>query len=236
MENGMAVNEHHFCMLLESNAETDTVHTGTRTRGFVLEAKRWSPREEITIRFLEGDPVLRQRVTDVANEWLDHANLIFRFVDAAPSDIRIAFIPGAGSWSYLGTDARHIDEPKPTMNYGWLTANSDDDEVRRVVLHEFGHALGMIHEHQNPLGGVQWNQAAVIADLGGPPNNWSMQTIENNMFRKYDPAEGIGTQFDGESIMLYPIPAAWTTDGFSSGLNDRLSEDDKLLIEQIYPK
>ena len=48
------------------------------------------------------------------------------------------------------------------MNYGWLTPESAQDEVRRVVLHEFGHALGLIHEHQNPKGGgIEWNRDAV---------------------------------------------------------------------------
>jgi len=28
-----------------------------------------------------------------------------------------------------------------------------------TVLHEFGHALGLIHEHQNPAsGGFKWNR------------------------------------------------------------------------------
>ena len=122
------------------------------------------------------------------------------------------------------------------MNYGWLTPGSSDDELRRVVLHEFGHALGMIHEHQNPEGGIRWNKPAVIADLSGPPNNWDPATIENNMFKKYDPSQGTYTSFDPESIMLYPIPAAWTQDGFSSDMNSELSDADKLLLEQVYPR
>jgi hypothetical protein len=53
------------------------------------------------------------------------------------------------------------------------------------VLHEFGHALGLIHEHQNPVGGIQWNKPAVYADLGGPPNFWGKATVDNNMFATY---------------------------------------------------
>ena len=71
------------------------------------------------------------------------------------------------------------------MNYGWLTPTSDDDELRRVVLHEFGHALGLIHEHQNPEGGIQWNEPAVKADLSGPPNNWDDETIRHNVLDHY---------------------------------------------------
>jgi hypothetical protein len=39
------------------------------------------------------------------------------------------------------------------------------------VIHEFGHALGLIHEHQNPSGGIQWNKPVVCRYYEGPPNN-----------------------------------------------------------------
>jgi hypothetical protein len=169
-------------------------------------------------------------------EWTKIANLTFDFVNGAPTDIRIAFMPGNGSWSFIGTVCRNIDEPKPTMNYGWLTPDSDEAEVRRVVLHEFGHAIGLIHEHQNPKGGIKWNKPAVIHDLSGPPNNWDEATIENNMFRFYPPTEVVATDVDASSIMMYPIPRAWTVDGFSAGLNGELSENDKNLMRNVYPR
>ena len=34
---------------------------------------------------------------------------------------------------------------------------------------------------------------------------------------------------------MYPIPAAWTNDGFSADLNPDLSERDKQLIREVYP-
>ena len=82
-----------------------------------------------------------------------HGELRFEWVESGPAEIRIAFRQGNGSWSHLGTFCRQItDDDEPTMNYGWLTPDSDDVELRSVVLHEFGHALGLIHEHQNPDG------------------------------------------------------------------------------------
>jgi serralysin len=122
------------------------------------------------------------------------------------------------------------------MNYGWLDDDSSDDVLRRVVLHEFGHAIGLIHEHQNPLGAIKWNRDAVIADLSGPPNNWDEATIENNMFRYYPEDTVIASQVDSLSIMMYPIPKAWTLDGFSAGMNSALSVADKQLVGQAYPK
>jgi hypothetical protein len=103
-----------------------------------------------------------------------------------------------------------------------------------VVLHEFGHAIGLIHEHQNPKGGVNWNKAAVKHDLSGPPNNWDDATIESNMFRFYPQTDVVVTDVDSASIMMYLIPRAWTLDGFSAGLNGELSVNDKALIRSVY--
>ena len=78
------------------------------------------------------------------------------------AQIRISF-KEEGSWSYLGKDALQIAAGKPTMNYGWLTPDSQDQEYSRVVLHEFGHALGAIHEHQAPGVTIPWDKTAVYA-------------------------------------------------------------------------
>ncbi len=97
-----------------------------------------------------------------------------------------------------------------------------------------GHAIGLIHEHQNPLHAIHWNKAAVRHDLSGPPNNWDDATIQHNMFDRYDPAKVTATKVDRKSIMMYPIPQTWTVDGFSSGLNATLSSGDKRLIKKVY--
>ena len=234
----MEVNQDHYCsMLLAGNvSEADKARLAGQRAALLLSAK-WNVGDVIRIRFLGGSPALQDRVKSVAKEWTSLANLTFNFVKSGPADVRIAFMPGKGSWSYLGTMCRRIDEPDPTMNYGWLTDDSPESEVRRVVLHEFGHALGLIHEHQNPKnGGIEWNRAAVKKDLSGPPNNWDDATIENNMFAKYEPGNLAATNVDPTSIMMYPIPKAWTLDGTSAGLNGELSDKDKQFIATNYPK
>ena len=233
----MQENLTHYCFCLtQGDLPQEEQDKLMQRRAAVLKSARWQTGDTISIRFLEGDRTLQKKVRDVALEWADIANLNFEFIEDAPTDIRIAFQQGDGSWSYLGTMGRSIDEPEPTMNYGWLTPDSEESEIRRVVLHEFGHAIGLIHEHQNPEGGIVWNKPAVIHDLSRPPNNWPLATIENNIFKRYDKEELDATKLDSKSIMMYPIPKAWTLNQFSAGLNGEISEMDKELIRSVYPR
>jgi len=231
------LNGKHFCKCIMDAPNNDhDVLKLSRPKAAVLNGAKWEEGAVITCRFLSGTPTLQKRVKAVAREWEKFANVTLEFRDHGPTDIRIAFIAGNGSWSYLGTVCRQIPDPDPTMNYGWIDEDSDEAELRRVVLHEFGHALGLIHEHQNPENSIQWNKSAVIADLKGPPNYWDDAAIENNMFRYYPKEAVTATAVDRNSIMMYPIPASWTLDGFSAGLNSELSPDDKALIGSVYPK
>jgi serralysin len=148
--------------------------------------------------------------------------------------IRISF-RYAGSWSAVGSTCLHIADPaQPTMNFGWLTPASTPTELRRVVLHEFGHALGLVHEHQSPAGGIDWDEEVVARDLSGPPHNWSPEDIRRNMFEPVAKRESNYTALDRRSIMMYPIPKRWTRNGVSAGLNSTLSPTDRAFIRQAY--
>jgi Astacin (Peptidase family M12A) len=233
----MAANPRRYCIPIAAKKTLDG------RKAALLNAAAWPQGAVIKVAFMEGDSSLKEKVKKVASRWTGKdknnqqlANLTLNFVnDPNNADIRIAFQQGDGSWSYIGTECRTIAKNEPTMNYGWLTKDSSATEIQEVVLHEFGHALGLIHEHQNPAGAIQWNKAAVKKDLSGPPNRWDDATIQHNIFDKYDPSKITGTPVDKLSIMMYPIPAAWTTDGFSSGFNTDLSAQDESLIRTCYP-
>ena len=120
------------------------------------------------------------------------------------------------------------------MNFGWLEATplADTTEFNRVVLHEFGHALGMIHEHQNPIGNpIKWNKDSVYAYYVGN-NIFTKEQVDEFVFALDYQANG--TSFDKESIMLYAIPPSFTTDGFSVPWNTQLSKTDKAFIKKRY--
>jgi hypothetical protein len=122
------------------------------------------------------------------------------------------------------------------MNYGWLEDNTEDEEYRRVVIHEFGHALGAIHEHQNPKGGIEWNLPAVYEYFSGPPNNWSKEEIDFNIIQKYSMDQLNATKFDRKSIMLYSFPPEMIIGGTGTPENTKLSVGDKKFIRKMYPK
>jgi hypothetical protein len=206
-----------------------TVESGRRTRAISPRGKVWPNGSTLKIAFMGGNASQHDTVKRFAPQWTEHANLGFEFIDVPDADIRIAF-EDDGAWSYIGTDAKGIPFFQPTMNYGWL------DEG--VVLHEFGHAIGLAHEHSNPEGGIDWNDEAVIRELSGPPNFWDEATVRHNVLHKYTHDQIHGTDFDSKSIMLYSFPAEWTTDGFHTEPNEILSEIDKAFIagREMYPR
>jgi len=206
---------------------------GADEKGIISTGRKWKPGRTIRIAFLGGDPTVQKGVKKYAMEWTKYANIKLQFVgDGEPGEVRIAFQPG-GSWSLLGTDALTAAPSQETMNYGWLKPDSDEPTVRSVVLHEFGHALGLIHEHQfTGPDRVVWNEPAAIAYFGRT-QGWSPEMVRQQVLTPYLGRDAAPTtRIDKDSIMMYPIPAGIAN--ITVGWNTRLSPADIDFIGRHY--
>ena len=188
--------------------------------------KNWQAGRTLRVAFRCGSRAARAVVMAAAAEWSRWANVKFVQSDGA-AEVRCSFDQG-GSWSFIGTDVLAIPPGEPTMNIGW-------QPDLPTCLHELGHTLGLIHEHENPLANIPWNRDAVIAYYAGPPNFWPpAQTIEQVLTCDTEPLTNGG--YDRLSIMEYPIPAAQVTDPRAAvGWNKSLSDGDKAFVARIYP-
>jgi hypothetical protein len=199
-----------------------TRNLGGRTRAIAPIGKSWMNGSTLRVRFIGGSAEQRALVKTQAGWWTQHANLKFEFNDAPNAEIRISFDENDGAWSYVGTDCRNIPLNEATMNLGFMDGGT--------TAHEFGHAIGLAHEHQNPSGGIQWNEPVVIAEMKKSPNFWDEATTRHNILRKYTADQLNGTAFDPDSIMLYFFPSTWTLNGVGTKANEILSSIDKQFV------
>jgi serralysin len=233
-----AKKEVHICTAMPNLTHKDMIklYKKSANRSTFIKDTKWDNGATIKICFIEGTPEQREHVKKVAAKWLNYVNLKFEYyVPQELSDIRIAFMEGQGSWSYLGKQNTWIKKSDPTMNFGWLPKKPVDSD-RGTILHEFGHMLGLGHEHQNPNTKITWKREIVIASLSGPPNSWSVETIEGNVLNAYNKDEIVATAQDLSSIMMYSFPSAWNEENIVTYSNNSLSKTDKLSISQMYPK
>lgn len=179
-------------------------------------------------------------------------NLVFT-TDINESDIRIIFGPQYGCSSYVG-NTKYVPlalRNEPTMWFGWLDV--------ATVIHEFCHALGMIHEHQNPEENpIQFNREAVYCYYR-TTQGWDTAKIDQNIINTYKLEQTNGSNFDPQSIMVYPFQATLkctlcepmndnnsstcgvrylqtTTNGFSVDPVYKLSPTDIKWLGIMYPK
>jgi hypothetical protein len=207
-----------------------TVRRGRSIRAIIPIGKLWMNGSTLRVRFIGGTAAQQAKARQQAQWWTQFANLKFEFGNAPDAEIRVTFDSSDGAWSYVGTDNQGIPLNQPTMNLGFLDGGTP--------AHEFGHAIGLAHEHQNPAGGIEWNEAKVLQDLSGPPNNWTPAMIRHNVLNKYRVDQIKGTTFDPDSIMLYFFPGSWVKSGVGTNANEVLSSTDKAYIAsaEAYPK
>jgi hypothetical protein len=207
-----------------------------RPRAAVERLKLWENGRTLKVKFLDGLPAVQAKVQAIAKEWEALANLTLEFVSSGTAQIRISFAEKGFSWSTVGTDSLTVGSTKPTMNYGWLETDTPLREYQRVVRHEFGHAMGMIHEHQNPAaqGQIPWDKPKVYAYYA--QQGWNKDDVDFNIFQLYTEDSTNHTAFDPTSIMEYAVPDSLTVGSYAIGWNTEFSPMDVEFMKRQYPK
>ena len=181
-------------------------------------------------------------IKTVTEKIIPLVNLDFDFNSSLEdADIRISFVASAGSWSYIGTDClnyKNINEA--TLNLGWLDNDTDFDDIIYmntgiVILHEFGHVLGMIHEHSREDASLQWNKDAVYKDFAKDPNYWTHEDCDEQIFDQVALSSFNGSVYDPKSVMHYWFPNRYFKVPPNLPKVTSLSMLDKLWINKKYP-
>ncbi|MCA6361666.1 MAG: hypothetical protein IM638_01385 [Bacteroidetes bacterium] len=202
--------------------------------GVYLANVQWTNGSIIHVQFNGGTQGVRTRIERYAKIWENYANITFDFHSTGVPDILIAFQKG-GYWSLIGTNARQKAAfGNPTMNFEGFDDKTADEWVKSTVLHEFGHALGLLHEHMNPLSPIQWNTEYVY-NYYFMTHGWNKQQVDQQVLSRYS-VNLTNQQYDPNSIMHYPVDKKFTRNGYSVGWNSDLSEGDIRLIKEMYPK
>ncbi len=206
----------------------------------------WKPGSTIRFRFLDdgehdtADRIfVRGIIQVIANEWFSRINLTAVFYDRpialntvnTNTDFIIGFDTNIGTLTALGTKGiRRARQGRVTMNLAECSKFEYDYGQQRfetVILHEFGHAIGLDHEHQSPNRTIYISRAAVVAreniarynanqpELVDTKNTPDAAAIDIIMLQWlgytipwYKPSKYTTSAFDPQSIMIYSVPFA----------------------------
>lgn len=193
----------------------------------------WQPGAKLRVAFLDGDAAVKDEVLSVAREWTHGLTLEFVESHDPAAELRVTF-RGRGVWSKVGKQAASVKVGEPTMGLGALPQETNPSIRRAYILHEFGHALGALHEHRRPDAPLTWKKKIVYAHYL-KEYAWSEEQVDAQVIMPFTYHSVVSSpQFDRASVMMYPVLKDFTEEGFTQPWNSTLTEWDRSVVAALY--
>jgi hypothetical protein len=231
-----------------SNEDDDAESSEDSWQGVARKDLIWRPRDVrlnrdgvmyIAIGFVyDPDDRFKRRVLAGAKRWLSEGSLgkKIQFVFDQPienCEIRVASSDSVGvaraNASKLGRLARkqRISAKLDAKRQSTMIIHNPES-----IDHEFGHALGLGHEHTHPRILSQIKMDKAIELFAGHPNFWSASRTRNN-FSPTPTCDG-DPEVNYGSAMLYPLPSEITTKDVDLYGFPKIHNRDRRCAESLY--
>ncbi|MBC7538719.1 MAG: hypothetical protein H7281_07860 [Bacteriovorax sp.] len=212
----------------------------TETSLIVRTSKTWEENRTLIITFIDGEPETKMEVERFSNEWTKYANINFAFYPTPNDvpknktiDILISF-KKTGNNSSVGRDSLASSK---NNTYSMSLSELDKKFIhlrRSTILHEFGHALGLEHEHQHINRNFKLNEEKAL-EYCRTVYGFDESTCRLNIIQTISGNDVYMSKYDPLSIMHYSLHPSFLQNQINLSNNISLSLLDKIEIAKVYP-
>ena len=197
----------------ELNERADGLELIPSHRAVGVKQVYYKPGSELKIQITGSDKFK----TDVQNVLMTAAqpfvNLKFSFVSSGGNVTIDNNYTGGGVTRCLGCQSPSI---------------SISSAQTGLVIHEFGHALGMYHEMKNPNIKLTWIESVLIQMYG------NANFVKTQITSPISASQVNATAFDKNSVMIYPLPATTNKEGIAMAGINKYTDLDRQWLAQTY--